>query len=77
MSMLTIEMSQFLLTHGVENISGNVRHFNRKVASQVVTWALTTWNFCSGNKVMKNNDDERMKSIMAKNPYAENDNSFY
>jgi hypothetical protein len=31
---LTTEM---LLTHGVENISGVVRHCNRKVASQVVT----------------------------------------
>jgi hypothetical protein len=44
---LTIEMLQLLLIHGFENISRVVRHFNRKVAIQVVTWALTTWKFCS------------------------------
>ena len=26
---------------------------------------------------MKNNDDERMKRLMAENSYVENDNSFY
>jgi hypothetical protein len=35
--MLTTEMLQLLLTHGVENVSGVVSHCNRKVASQVVT----------------------------------------
>jgi hypothetical protein len=39
---LTTEM---MLTHGVENISGVVRHCKNKVVSQVVTCALTTGKF--------------------------------
>jgi hypothetical protein len=33
------------LTHGDENILGNVRHCNNKVASQVVTRIKTTKKF--------------------------------
>ena len=40
--MLTTEILQLLLTHRVEDNSRVVRHCNKKVASQVVTWALTT-----------------------------------
>jgi hypothetical protein len=34
---IIILMAEMFLTHGVENISGVVRHCNKKVASQVVT----------------------------------------
>jgi hypothetical protein len=42
---IIILMAEMLLTHEVENISGTVKHYNRKVASQVVTGIVTTKNF--------------------------------
>jgi hypothetical protein len=42
---IIILMAEMLLTHEVENISGTVKHCNRKVASQVVTGIETTENF--------------------------------
>ena len=39
---IIILMAEMLLTHEVENISGTVKHCNRKVASQVVTRIETT-----------------------------------
>jgi len=40
-----ILMLEMLLTHEVENISGTVKHCNRKFASEVVTGTVTTKNF--------------------------------
>ena len=42
---ITIIMDEMLLTHEVENISGTVKHCNRKVASKVVIGIETTRNF--------------------------------
>jgi hypothetical protein len=42
---IIILMAEMLLTHGVENILGTVRHCNRKFASPVVTGIVTTENF--------------------------------
>jgi hypothetical protein len=39
---IIILMSEMLLTHEVEKISGNVKHCNKKVASQVVPGIETT-----------------------------------
>jgi hypothetical protein len=35
-------MAEMLLTPEIENISGTVKHYNRKVTSQVVTRMETT-----------------------------------
>jgi hypothetical protein len=43
--MVEAEMLQLLLTHGFDNISMDVRHCNRKSASQIITWTLTTTKF--------------------------------
>jgi hypothetical protein len=42
---IIILMDEMLLTHEVENISGTIKHYNRKAASQVVTGIVTTKNF--------------------------------
>ena len=42
---IIILMAKMLLTHEIENISGIVKHCNRKVASQVVTGIKITKNF--------------------------------
>ena len=39
---IIILMDEMLLTHEAENISGTVKHCNRKVTSQVVTGMETT-----------------------------------
>ena len=46
---IIILMFEMLLTHEVENISGTVKHCNRKAASEVVTVIVTTENLCLEN----------------------------
>ena len=46
---IIILMVEMFLTHEVENISGTVKHCNRKVASEVVIGIVTTENFYSEN----------------------------
>jgi hypothetical protein len=42
---IIILMAEMLLTQEVENISGTVKHYSKKVASQVVTGIMTIENF--------------------------------
>jgi hypothetical protein len=46
---IIILMFEMLLTHEVENLSGIVKHCNRKDASEVVIGIMTTENLCSEN----------------------------
>jgi hypothetical protein len=42
---IIIITDEMLLTRGLENISGAIRHYNRKVASELVIGIVTTQDF--------------------------------
>jgi len=67
--MIIDEMMQLLISHGFENVSGVVRHYNKKATSQVVKWAVTTGNFFLGNRVIKIIMLKQWKNLMARNSF--------